>query len=109
MGKVCYAARVTLNGRRLGGRMMSPFLFPLGDSLRKGKNRLEITVTNTLANVINSAPVQEAWKKRFRPSVYEPMLRSFERESFCSGLLGPVVLRAADGRETILVPPPLNK
>ena len=109
LGKVCYAARVSLNGKSLGGRMLSPFIFPLGDSLRKGENHLEITVTNTLANVINSAPVQEAWKRRFRPSEYTPMLRSFEHESFCSGLLGPVVLRAADGRDTMLVPPPMNK
>ena len=104
LGKVCYAARVQLNGKTVGSRMMSPFIFPVKGMLQKGKNHLEVIVTNTLANAVNDPKVQEYWNAHFPKSIYTPMQRSFERESFCSGLLGPVVLRDDGGDETMLLP-----
>ena len=104
LGKVCYAARVKLNGKDVGARMMSPFIFPVGGILRKSGNHLEITVTNTLANAINDPKVQEHWNAVFPRTMYTPLQRSFEQESLCSGLLGPVILRDGCGGETMLLP-----
>ena len=104
LGKICYAARVRLNGKEVGSRMMSPFIFPVKGLLRKGHNQLEITVTNTLANAINDPKVQEYWNKTFPRTIYTPLQRSFEQESLCSGLLGPVVLRDGCGEEAMLLP-----
>ncbi|MBQ6471309.1 MAG: hypothetical protein IJJ33_04955 [Victivallales bacterium] len=93
LGEVRYAASVTLNGKRLGSRLFSPFVFALKDSLRKGENTLKVTVTNTLANILDSEEVQKDWQTRFRLSKFEERQRSFEKESLSSGLFGPVSLR----------------
>ena len=105
LGKVCYAASVRLNGEPVGGRMTSPFIFEVKGLVRNGPNHLEIAVTNTLANAVNAEPVQEYWREHFQKSVYAPMQRCFERESLISGLLGPVVLRADDGADPVIIPP----
>ena len=104
LGKVCYAARVQLNGKDLGSRMFSPFIFPVGDILRKGDNHLEIIVTNTLAKAVNDPKVQEYWNAAFPRTMYTPLQRSFEQESLCSGLLGPVVLRDGCGEAPMILP-----
>ncbi len=104
LGKVGYAARVHLNGKLLGKRMLSPFIFPVKGLLNEGVNHLEVIVTNTLANAINDEAVQERWTRDFPRSYYAPMQRAFEQESLPSGLIGPVVLRAEDGTENLLLP-----
>jgi len=103
LGKVCYAARVRLNGEPVGGRMTSPFIFEVKGLVRNGLNHLEIALTNTLANAVNAESVQEYWREHFPKSVYAPMQRSFERESLISGLLGPVALRADDGTDPVII------
>lgn len=49
LGEVAYTAKVRLNGLDLGASYAPPHRFPLGNSLKKGNNQLEITVTS-LAN-----------------------------------------------------------
>ena len=99
LGQVNYAAEVRLNGKKLGCRLLAPFVFPLQGMLRHGINRLEITVTNTLANIVNSRHVQEYWEAHFWISPYEDRQEFFEKESLVSGLFGPVTIRTAADRK----------
>ena len=39
LGKVGYCAEVMLNGKALGTRVYEPYLFALGDALRKGTHK----------------------------------------------------------------------
>ena len=91
LGQVRYCASVTLNGRELGQRFRSPFYFDLGPALKRGKNRLKITVSNTLANALSAPGVEERVTRCFPPrSPYEDSQRSFEQDSLSGGLFGPV-------------------
>ena len=49
LGKVNYACEVKLNGKSLGMKMLPPFVFDIRGKLRRGINRLEVVVTNTLS------------------------------------------------------------
>lgn len=71
LGSVRDIAEVWLNGRRLGVRLWAPHVLELGDACRVGENRLEIRVTNSMANAYDGA-------------------------QFPSGLLGPVVLQTGE-------------
>lgn len=93
LGKVNYAVQVKLNGRNLGRRIFSPFVFPIKGLLKKGRNHLEIIVVNTMANATGDPEVRKYWKENFRTSVYTSIMRPFESEALPSGLFGPVVLR----------------
>lgn len=96
LGEVRYACAVTLNGRRVGREFFGPFRFEV--RLRRGRYRLAVTVTNTLANAIAPAAVEAHWAADCPPvSPYESRQRAFERDSLSSGLLGPVrlILRRA--------------
>ena len=95
LGQVNYAAEVRLNGKILGSRMLGPYVFPLQGALRPGKNRLEITVTNTLANALSSEKVLDSWETQSWVSPYDDRQRYFEKESLPSGLFGPVTIRAS--------------
>lgn len=96
LGIVKYAAEVRLNNQVIGSTMMPPFCFPVRGTLRKGVNRLEITVTNTLANALSGEETIERWKKEFgRAGSFEDRQRDFEQESLESGLIGPVTLKTA--------------
>lgn len=70
LGAVREIAEVWVNGLPLGIRAWAPHVLPLGDACRTGENRLEVRVTNTMANAYDGAQLP-------------------------SGLLGPVVLRKA--------------
>ena len=50
LGRVGDMARVILNGKDLGLAWKEPYRLDLGDALRKGRNILEIKVTNTWVN-----------------------------------------------------------
>ena len=89
--------------------MLSPFIFPVKGMLNEGVNHLEVIVTNTLANAVNDEAVQARWTREFPKSYYTPMQRAFEQESLPSGLTGPVVLRADDGNESILLSPSMEE
>ncbi|MBQ9336765.1 MAG: hypothetical protein IJS14_05655 [Lentisphaeria bacterium] len=93
LGEVKYAVSVRLNGKDLGSRFWGPFVFPLGNALRWGMNKLEITVANTFANAVSRKGLLEEWRKKSFVTVYEPYQRLFEPESLASGLFGPVTLR----------------
>jgi len=45
-------ASVKLNGQDMGCRPWRPYLFDVTDALQKGENKLEISITNSLANML---------------------------------------------------------
>ena len=50
LGEVGVCARVQINGKDAGTRVCTPFVFDLSQNVRPGKNRLHITVADTLAD-----------------------------------------------------------
>lgn len=65
LGKVRETAEILVNGESAGVRLWRPYSLEIGALVREGENRLEVIVTNTLAN-------------------------RFTDEKLPSGLLGPV-------------------
>jgi hypothetical protein len=47
---VCHTVEVFVNGEACGGRPWPPYIVDISDTVRPGKNRLEIMVTNTAGN-----------------------------------------------------------
>ena len=91
LGKVHYCASVKLNGVSLGSVFRSPWRFDLTPALKKGKNRLEIIVSNTLANALSAPGVEEMVNTCYPPrSPYENDQRKYEQSSLSGGLFGPV-------------------
>lgn len=91
LGKVDYCASVKLNGKDLGYCFRSPFIFDLTSALKIGKNTLEVTVSNTLANALAAPGIEQYVEENFPPrSPYENSQRSFEQTSISGGLFGPV-------------------
>jgi len=98
LGTVEYAARVSIDGRRIGNVLWSPWRIELPPLANRAEFMLEIEVSNTLANELTSQRVREAWAKQSGPgwpSPYHEMTWGFERDSRGGGLLGPVRLQLA--------------
>lgn len=74
LGEVVSSAEVLVNGRPAGIRVAPPWRLDIGGCVRRGENRLEILVYNTLANHYGTIPT------RYRGSAR-------------SGLMGPVTVR----------------
>ncbi|MDD5727911.1 MAG: glycosyl hydrolase, partial [Victivallales bacterium] len=95
LGEVKYSCSVKLNGCCVGEKLWGPFIFNL--KLKAGCNRLEIIVTNTLANALSSEAVLTHLKTVCSPlSPYEDEQRRFEQDSLPSGLFGPVKIMLQD-------------
>jgi hypothetical protein len=73
LGAVGATALVLLNGERVGTLLTAPWCIELTGRLRPGRNRLEIRVSNTLANHYRTIPTRY-------------------HGGLVSGLLGPVRL-----------------
>ena len=92
LGKVDVIASLAVNGQSLGDLWKTPFAADVTAALHPGKNRLEVKVANLWANrLIADAGLPEA--KRLTWTNYAPYKAGAPR--LPSGLLGPVVLRAA--------------
>ena len=92
LGEVCYIAECWLNGTYLGIRSWPPFVFDVTEYLKDGENKLEIIVTNTLANQINRDDLVAYWKEQKWWNCYADKAYAFQKEFLKSGLLGLVVL-----------------
>ncbi|MBP5671810.1 MAG: hypothetical protein J6X49_05435 [Victivallales bacterium] len=95
LGKVNYVCTIIVNGIEVAKCYWPPYGCDIPENcLKKGKNKLEIRVSNTLANAINAPGVLETWKQRYpqQSDNYDQRERPFERESLPSGLFGPVTL-----------------
>ncbi|MCC6444003.1 MAG: hypothetical protein IT210_11185 [Armatimonadetes bacterium] len=83
LGKACEISEVSLNGRRLGVRWWGEHLYNTAGALRKGRNVLEIKITNVLSNYVRTLtdnPVARIWTV------------DKNRPALPAGLVGPVKL-----------------
>ena len=90
LGEVKNIAEVVLNGINLGVVWKAPFTVRVEDVIRKGKNTLEIRVTNTWPNrLIGDAQLGN------EPPITYTTFKFYKAEDSLlpSGLLGPVTLR----------------
>ncbi|OVE74864.1 hypothetical protein BVX97_06135 [bacterium E08(2017)] len=96
LGDVRESARVFINGKEAAGLYSSPYNARVGEYLKKGKNLLEIEVTNLSANRIKDLDVRKVDWKIFRDiNFVDHMYRKFDASGWPltpSGLLGPVTL-----------------
>lgn len=89
LGNVGYSCEVFLNGKSLGVRIFTPFVYNLSDL--RAKNELVIRVSNTMANAYATAKYEE-WIQDYEPDYMKKLELEFEKESLPSGLFGPVLL-----------------
>jgi hypothetical protein len=96
LGRVCESARIRINGRYVGALWSIPFQIPIGEFLHKGKNVLEVEVTNLGANRIADMDRHKVnWKKFYDINFVDIKYHKFDASSWPpmdSGLLGPVRL-----------------
>jgi hypothetical protein len=50
LGKVAHAAEVWVNGKNCGRRLWGPYVFDVGDALRRGSNEIRVRVANLVNN-----------------------------------------------------------
>jgi hypothetical protein len=88
IGEVANIAEVTVNGINCGVIWTAPYRIDITDALKKGKNKLNIAVTNTWANRMvgdHSLPEAERLIKTTAPY-------RLEGDLLKAGLLGPVTI-----------------
>ncbi len=90
LGKVCYSCEIVLNGEPIATQIFSPFCVEL--PALKEENELRIRVSNTLANEYVYHDFAQ-WIPNYEPGYMEVLQKTFNQESLCSGLLGPVTIR----------------
>ena len=91
LGDVKWCASPRLNGADLGARFFGPFRWPV--SLKKGRNVLEVTVANLLANQVGDDAIRDRILQNFKPNgQYDRFQRPFDRLNHESGLFGPVTI-----------------
>jgi hypothetical protein len=97
LGQVFYCASVRLNGCDCGRRAWPPFIFDITDSVLRGRNALQIRVTNTMANQWTRPDIRQQ-DFELSANVYLEKSAPYIDESCHAGLIGPVVVRtyAAD-------------
>jgi hypothetical protein len=84
--KVNYSAEVFLNGKSMGVRIFSPFVYDLVGL--KQENELVIRVSNTMANAYAGVDYTE-WIPDYEPDYMKKLELEFEKESLESGLISP--------------------
>ena len=96
LGDVRESARVRLNGRDVATAWSLPFEVRLDNALRRGRNALEIEVTNVAANRIRDMDRRGvAWKIMREINFVNILYKPFDASGWPvepSGLLGPITL-----------------
>ena len=96
LGDVRESARVTLNGRPAGTAWSVPFRLNVGPLLRRGRNVIEIEVTNLAANRIRDLDRRKVdWKVMREINFVNINYKPFDASGWPltpSGLLGPVTI-----------------
>jgi hypothetical protein len=94
LGIVADSARVRLNGRDLGIWWCAPWRRPVGDALQRGRNVLEVEVTNVAANRIADLDRHQVpWKRFHEINFVNRDYQPFDASRWPvrpAGLLGPV-------------------
>ena len=95
LGDVKWCASASLNGNALGARFFGPFRWSV--MLKQGRNVLEVTVANLLANQIGNKEIRDRIMFDFQPNgAYDRFQRPFDRLNHESGLFGPVTITIGD-------------
>lgn len=89
LGELSVMAKVKLNGTYIGGVWMAPYRLNITDTLKKGKNELEIEVVNLWRNQLIKDK-QRPEDERYTWIVTDKITPESTVQS--SGLLGPVVI-----------------
>ena len=93
LGHVMVMAKVTLNGQYVGGVWTFPYRLNVTEYLKKGQNKLEITVVNNWQNrLIGDQHLPEDQRPTW--TTINPWKANSPLQS--SGLLGPVEIQAFD-------------
>ena len=93
LGEVRESARVRINGNELGTLWSNPFSVQFDKYLKKGKNVLEVEVTNLSANRLRDMDQRSVnWQKYFFVNVFYKNFNASLWPLMDSGLLGPVQL-----------------
>jgi len=96
LGRVCESGRVTVNGQYVGPLFSIPFKIAVGKFLSKGRNTIEVEVTNLSANRIADMDRRKVnWKKFYDINYVDIHYQPFDASAWPmmdSGLLGPVHL-----------------
>jgi hypothetical protein len=105
LGKVCESARVTLNGKKIAGLIGPTFEVLIDSKQLKANNRLEIKVSNLMANRIADLDRRGVNWKKFYNSNFPARLGAnrnaeglFDASKWLpreSGLVGPVTITPA--------------
>ena len=94
LGEVKWCAAARMNDEDLGARFFGPFRWPV--KVRKGRNVLEVTVANLLANQVGDNAIRDRILRDWQPNGnYDRFQRPFDKLNHESGLFGPVTLRVA--------------
>ncbi|MHC4635996.1 MAG: glycosyl hydrolase [Planctomycetota bacterium] len=96
LGDVRESARVKINGASAAALVALPMRCRVGPYLKKGKNTIEIEVTNLAANLIRGYDKRRVeWKVMRDINIVTPHYKKFDASIWPlqpSGLLGPVTL-----------------
>jgi hypothetical protein len=96
LGRVCESARVRVNGKAIGTLWCPPFEVAVGEHLRRGRNTLEVEITNLAANRIADLDRRHVrWKYFHEINFVNINYKPFDASKWPlrdSGLLGPVRL-----------------
>ena len=91
LGIVKYTCEVFVNGKSCGVKVMSPYIFDISSCVTKGKNTLEIRVSNTAANEFYFTKEFDKFEP-WQLTPYHETAQGFHKDSLESGLFGPVRL-----------------
>jgi hypothetical protein len=89
LGKIANIAEVSINGKDCGTLWTFPYKIDISEALKKGKNTIEIKVTNTWANRLIG---DEKLPKEERLTWTTAPFRLQEGILLKAGLLGPVTI-----------------
>ena len=94
LGEVKWCAAARLNGKDLGARFFGPFRWAA--KVKKGRNVLEVTVANLLANQVGDDAIRDRILRDWQPNGnYDRFQRPFDGQNHESGLFGPVTFTFA--------------
>ena len=91
LGEVKWCAAVRFNGADLGARFFGPFRWAV--HVAQGRNTLEVTVANLLANQVGDDAIRDRVLRDWQPNgCYDNHQRPFDKHNHESGLFGPVTM-----------------
>ncbi|MBR3085519.1 MAG: hypothetical protein IKH04_03860 [Kiritimatiellae bacterium] len=100
LGEVKWCAAVRFNGADLGARFFGPFRWAV--HVAQGRNTLEVSVANLLANQVGDDAIRDRVLRDWRPNgCYDNHQRPFDKHNHESGFFGPVVVRYFPSSNTI--------